>query len=211
MAKILISFLLLLALSNWLYFKLKAGDNKCFNYDLTKRSTFVGDYQMLDAVPNIETTGDGVRVNFYEPDSKSYYTKVFQYKDSQIFTVRTPGIHKVCFEGTKNLFTSIDSVRVTIKMHDEIKHEKTLDKVLKTDDLKESKESILNLSATLVLIQQSLTEGEEKLRDFENLRNQYVSRMGWGLLLTVLTVIGCTCFEGYLFRKAMLKGVDKMK
>ena len=166
---------------------------------------------MLDFVPNIDATGDGIRVNFYEPDSKNYYTKVFQFKDSQVFTVRNPGIHKVCFEGTKNLFASTDSVRVAIRMHDEVKHTKTLDKVLKTDDIKEAKDIILNLSATLLLTQQSLNDGDEKLKEFERLRNSYVGRMKWGVILTILIVIGCTIFEGYLFRKSMMKGASKLK
>ncbi len=74
--------------TNALYFKLKPNDQKCFTYDLTKKAVYVGEYSLLDEVPNLAATGDGVRVNFYEPRgtgfASNYYTKVFQGNDRQV-------------------------------------------------------------------------------------------------------------------------------
>ena len=95
MAKILVILAIMAVFSNCLYIKLKSGESKCFSYDMSKKSTFIGEYSLLDYVPNLDATGDGVKVNLYEPNSSSYFTKVFQSQDNQIFTVRTPGIHKV--------------------------------------------------------------------------------------------------------------------
>ena len=211
MSKILLVTALLVVLSNWMYFKLKSGESKWFSYDLNKDATFIGEYSMLDYIPNIESTNDGVKVNLYEPNSSSYYTKVFQKQDSQIYTVRTPGVHKVCFEGTKYLFQATDSVRVAIKMRDDLKHDKTVSKVLKTDDIKEAKQSMDKLRSTAVKIIDTLERGEYKLKDFEDLKNQYISRMAWSYIITVLIVIWCGAFEAYLFRAAMLKGASKLK
>ena len=211
MEKIFTFFLLFVSLSNWLYFTLKNGESKCFNYDMSRRSTFVGEYTLLDYVPNLEATGDGVRANLYEPNSSSYFTKVFQGQDSQVFTVRVPGIHKVWFEGTRYLFQSVNSVRVSVKMRDDIKHEKLVDKALKTDDIKESQETINQIRLTLSKLQNTLERGDYKLNDFEELKNQYISRMKWSYIFTIFIVIGCSAFEAYLLRTTMLKGSTKLK
>ena len=86
--KVLFVVFLTLAASNALYFQLKSGESKWFLYDLTQKAVYVGEYQLLDQVPNLQATGDGVRVNFYEPEGngfgKSYYTKIFMNKENQV-------------------------------------------------------------------------------------------------------------------------------
>ena len=204
--KILLSLVIILAVSNCLYFELKRGESKCFNYDLTKRSVYIGEYWLLDAIPNIEATGDGIRVNFHEPNSKNYYTKVFQTKDRQVFNAKVPGVHKVCFEGTKNLFVSTNSVRVSVKMHDEAKHDKTIERALKEDDLKDVRDKVFNIQSTMAEVSQYLMEGDNKANEFEKLQSSYNSRAVWLSILAMLAVIASAGVEAYIFKRSMLKG-----
>ena len=178
---------------------------------MNKRSTFIGEYALLDSIPNIDATNEGIKVNLYEPNSSSYYTKVFQKKDSQVFIIRTPGIHKVWFEGSKYLFQTVDAVRVSIKIRDDIKYDKIVDKALKTSDIKQAQETMMNLGTAINQIVNAIEDGDKKLKDFEDLKNQYISRMAWSYIITVLIILGCTGFEAYLFRRAILKSVDKFK
>ena len=89
-AKILFMLWIVLAFTNGLYFQLKNGESKWFNYDLTKKAVYVGEYKLLDEIPSLKATGDGVRVNFHEPNpgttsgKNNYYTKIFQNTDRQV-------------------------------------------------------------------------------------------------------------------------------
>ena len=62
---------------------------------MNRKSTYIGEYELLDIIPNIGNTEEGVRANLYEPKSSSFFSKVFKSKESQIFAVRTPGVHKI--------------------------------------------------------------------------------------------------------------------
>ena len=96
-------------------------------------------------------------------------------------------------------------------MKDDIKHDKLVEKTLKTNDIKEAQETMINLGNTLNQILQAIDDNESKLNDFENLKNQYISRMAWSYIITTLIIFGCSAFEAYLFRKGILISVDKFK
>ena len=170
---------------------------------MSKQSVYVGEYQMLDTIPNIEMTGDGIRVNFYEPKSKNYYTKVFQNQDRQVYNAKEFGLHKICFEGTTNLFVATQVVRVSVKMHDEAKHDKKLAKALKSSDLKESKNAMLNLQTNLVSLAQSIKDGEGKINKFDKLQGEYDGRTVWLSIFTILIVSATSALEAYFFKKSM--------
>ena len=113
-------------------------------------------------------------------------------------------MHKICFEGTRNLFTSIDVVRVQVKMHDEAKHNKKVAKSLKSSDFSDVGEKLTTLSSNLVLIAGKLGEGEDNLNDFEELQGKYDSRAGWLAFLAIIVVALTAAFETYLFRRSMI-------
>ena len=203
MVKILILCLLFLSWTNALYFMLKKGESKCFDYDLTKKAVYVGEYFLLDDVPNLEATGDGVRVNFHEPENKQYYTKIFQKQDRQVFNVKTPGIHKICFEGTRNLYYAIDKVRVEVKMHDESKHEKKIEKALKSNDLQKSKDVLTEVGSVLASVGEKIKESQTHLDSFEDLQYQHDSNINWLAFFSIVVVAATAALEAYMFKRSM--------
>lgn len=208
----LVWLLVILPFSNCLYFILtKSGGTKWFNYDLSKSNVYIGEYQLLDYIQNIEATGDGVRVNFYEPDSKNYYTKVFQGKDRQVFNARTKGVHKVCFEGTKNLFISTDQVRVSVKMYDEVKFDKKLETALKDEDFKGVKDTVLNLQATLSNINAALKDQEAQQAEMSDDQDSYDSSTNRMAIFIIMIVLATGAAEIYLFKQSRLpKNMKKL-
>ena len=199
--------LLFLYYANCLYFTIQRGQSKCFSYDLSKKSLYIGEYEVLDQIPTSDATGDGVRVNFHEPDSRNYYTKIFSGKDRHVFNTKAPGVHKICFEGTKNLFQNLDTVRISVKMHDEAKHEKIVsNKALKSEDITEAKDTIVKLQSDLVSISSTLREVEQRQAEFDSATNDHdstISRLSYFCMFAVILAAGV---EAYLFRESMLKG-----
>ena len=122
MVKILL-FIILFESIQTLYFTLSRGESKCFSYDLTSKSAYIGEYQVLDEVPSQSRQTEGIRVNLFEPESRNYFSKIFLGKDRHYFKTKNPGIHKICFEGTRHLFELEETIRLSVRMSDEIEHD----------------------------------------------------------------------------------------
>ena len=124
--------------------------------------------------------------------------------------MKTPGIHKICFEGTRNLYTQIDAVRVQVKMHDEAKHEKKIESTLKDKDFEDVKQKISDVSSQLFLIGGKLTESEEHINAFEQVQSEYDSNANY-LAFTVIFVVTLSgVIEILLFRNNVV-GDKKFK
>ena len=124
--------------------------------------------------------------------------------------MKTPGIHKICFEGTRNLYTQIDAVRVQVKMHDEAKHEKKIESTLKDKDFEDVKQKISDVSSQLFLIGGKLTESEEHINSFEQVQSEYDSNANY-LAFTVIFVVTLSGVIEILLFKNNVVGDKKFK
>ncbi|CAI2380694.1 unnamed protein product [Moneuplotes crassus] len=200
-------FLLLLTIvpSQCLYFILKPGIERCFQYDLIFKSVYVGEYNILEQIPNLSSELQGVNVKIFEPQSNDYYSKIVRGKDRHIFNSKKSGMHKICFEGTKALFELIDEVKFYVKMHDELKYKEIVDSAIKMNDLDKGYEDLRRMKDTLDSIFGQFQESEKNINNFEILQAKYYSRAVLLAIMTIILVIAAGVCEIYLFKRSVIR------
>ena len=188
---LVVVFCLLWSATNALYFKLTPGMKKWFTDDVIEGSMLKSIITIEDEIPLL-SENDGVISTIFHPKLKEVNKKVIGGK-SGIHTIiaSMSGIHKIWLEGTKQLFSilPVQELKVSIKILDEKELDKKLVTSLDTEDLKESRDILLQImtKTSELLIEQEYEQKKEDM--FVDYKNSLISKIFWLALVQISVFI----------------------
>eukprot|EP00344_Euplotes_crassus_P000208 CAMPEP_0197008360 /NCGR_PEP_ID=MMETSP1380-20130617/44920_1 /TAXON_ID=5936 /ORGANISM="Euplotes crassus, Strain CT5" /LENGTH=90 /DNA_ID=CAMNT_0042428921 /DNA_START=337 /DNA_END=609 /DNA_ORIENTATION=- len=90
-------------------------------------------------------------------------------------------------------------------MHDEAKHDKKLETILKDKDFAQVETNLNEISSNLFLISGKLSEGEEHMSKFNQLQGSYHSNSNYLAFFVIFAVTLTGVIEILLFKNRMVK------
>ena len=88
-------------------------------------------------------------------------------------------MHKICIEGTSDLFQYKNQVRVQFSFENDVKKEEQLEGTLKTEDFHGAETTVRQLESLVSEISSQLRYGEEKETTFTDNQSGFNSKLVW--------------------------------
>ena len=182
-----------------LFFNLTYSVSKCFKDDLPSNTLIIASVKSLDDLSEVKGNKEGVRTTIYDPKGKLLRDVVVNPEEVINIITQTYGMYRICLEGTRNIWTYFDSIRVSFKLDNEINQQEK--NHLRTDDI--DNKIITKTDQLLKRAQQIIQKQEyekEKEREFSEAQSEFSSMFIWITCLQILVVLGTATWQIFNLR-----------
>ena len=150
----------------------------------------IATYEILDYIPQIENNPRaGIEATLAEPRNGNTEKVYVNKKTVQKYITSQSGVHKICIEGTTDLFQFKEEVRLVFKYENDVKKDERLGNKLSYEDFTEADDKLQRLETLTTEMASTLQYGESKERDFVDHQGSLNSRLIWYAVIQICIVL----------------------